>query len=177
MTQVNVEKVLCNSKHENMFAFFSLQWKTYNFLKQIIIDLIHRCKLRLKHTLRMLSPFTRVSILADCLVFHNWTCDHRSVEDPEISKRGARSGEGVVAPLKNGFKKFRYFGSEILNFTHNRWMNHVAHRANSILQKSSPQSGMHWLRFSVRACIDSHPCIRAYTDTGGKQVRFVSFRK
>jgi hypothetical protein len=61
-----------------------------------------------------------------------------------------------------------------------RWseykMNHVAHRANSILQKPSPHSGMHWLRFSVRACNDSHPSIRAYMDTGGKRVRFVSFR-
>jgi hypothetical protein len=48
-------------------------------------------------------------------------------------------------------------------------MNHVAH--NSILQKPSPHSGMHWLRFPIRACIDSHPCIRAYMDSGGKQVR------
>jgi hypothetical protein len=56
-------------------------------------------------------------------------------------------------------------------------MNHVTHRANSILQKPSPHSGMHWLRFFVRACIDSHPRIRAYMGRGGKQVRFVSFRK
>jgi hypothetical protein len=40
-----------------------------------------------------------------------------------------------------------------------------------------PNSGMHWLRFPIRTCIDSHPRIRAYMDSGGKQERFVSFRK
>jgi hypothetical protein len=55
-------------------------------------------------------------------------------------------------------------------------MNHVAHRANSVSQKPSPHSGMHWCRFPIRACIDSHPRIRAYIDSGGKQVQFVSFR-
>jgi hypothetical protein len=56
-------------------------------------------------------------------------------------------------------------------------MNHVAQRANSILQKPSPHSGMHWLRFTIRACIDSHSCIPAYMDSEGKQVRFVAIGK
>jgi hypothetical protein len=59
----------------------------------------------------------------------------------------------------------------------NNKMNHVAQRANSILQKPSPHLDIHWLRFPIRACIDSHPCIRAYMDSGSKQMHFASSRK
>jgi hypothetical protein len=51
--------------------------------------------------------------------------------------------------------------------------NHVAQRANSILQKPSPHSGMHWLRFSIWACIDSGPRIWSYIDLHCEQVHFV----
>jgi hypothetical protein len=59
----------------------------------------------------------------------------------------------------------------------NQKLNHVAHRAKIILQKPSSHSGMHWLRFPIRICIDSGLHIQTCIDSGYEQVDFVSFKK
>jgi hypothetical protein len=79
--------------------------------------------------------------------------------------------------LMQGLSRKLLLSKKWLQTKKNKQMNHVAQRANNILQKPSPHSGMHWLRFPIRACIDSHPCIWAYMVSGGKQVRFISSKK
>jgi hypothetical protein len=59
------------------------------------------------------------------------------------------------------------YSAKMITYKKKKKMNHVGRRANSILQKRSPHSGMHWLGFPIWACIDSHSCIRAYMDSGG----------